>query len=114
MTIIKVIIVRKRSFSLVFDPEVKQHLQCIEAKHHSLIRRAIEEQLRFEPATEMRNRKPLQRPIALGATWEFRCGPDNRFRVLYEVDAEGRAVQILAIGVKQRNQLFIGGEEVEL
>ena len=72
---------RKQPFSLIFDPEVKQHLCAIEAKYHSLIRTTIEEQLRFEPETETRNRKPLQRPAALGATWELRFGPDNCFRL---------------------------------
>jgi len=76
---------RKQPFSLIFDPEVKQHLRAIEAKYHSLIRTTIEEQLRFEPETETRNRKPLQRPAALGATWELRFGPDNCFRLLYAV-----------------------------
>ena len=98
----------------MFDPEVKQHLRTIEAKHHSLIHAAIHEQLLFEPEVETRNRKSLQRPVALGATWELRFGPDNRFRVFYAVSREGREVRILAIGIKQRNRLVIGGEEVEL
>jgi mRNA-degrading endonuclease RelE of RelBE toxin-antitoxin system len=110
-----VTMVRKRQFSLSFDPKVKQHLRTIEAKHHSLIRTTIREQLLFEPETETRNRKPLERPaVALGATWELRFGPDNRFRVLYAVDLERYEVQILAIGVKERNRLIIGGEEVEI
>jgi len=38
------------------------------------------------------------------------CG--NRFRVLYDIDPERRVVQILAIGEKDGNRLFIGEEEV--
>jgi mRNA-degrading endonuclease RelE of RelBE toxin-antitoxin system len=105
---------RRQAFSLIVDPEVKRHLRAIEARFHSLIRDAIEEQLRFEPETETTNRKPLRQEAAFGATWELRFGPDNRFRVLYDVDPESRQVQILAIGVKERNRLTIGGEEVEL
>ena len=101
-------------FSLIYDPEVANHLQSIERKHHSLICNAIQEQLLFEPESETRNRKPLQQPAAFGATWELRFGPRNRFRVLYVVDPERQEVQILAIGVKDRNRLIIGGEEVEL
>ncbi len=41
-------------------------------------------------------------------------GPHNRFRVFYEVDSEEQTVQVLAIGLKEGNQLFIGGEEIEL
>ena len=44
----------------------------------------------------------------------FRFGPDNRFRALYDIDEEARMVQIMAIGEKQLDRLFIGGEEVQL
>lgn len=109
-----VIMPPRNPFSIVFDPEVKNHLRTIEAKHHSLIRTTIEEKLSFEPETETRNRKPLRQPAAFGATWELRFGPGNRFRVLYEVSPERGEVNILAIGVKKGNRLMIGGEEVEL
>jgi mRNA-degrading endonuclease RelE of RelBE toxin-antitoxin system len=105
---------RRQPFSLIVDPEVKQHLRAIEAKFHALIRDTIAEQLRFEPQTETTNRKPLRKEAAFGATWELRFGPDNRFRVLYDVDPESRQVLILAVAVKERNRLTIGGEEVEL
>jgi hypothetical protein len=78
-----------------------------------LIRTAIEQQLLFEPDVETSNRKPLKRPIALGAKWEIRFGPNNRSRIFYRVDCENRNVVILAIGEKKGNRLFIGGEEVE-
>jgi hypothetical protein len=87
-------------------------LRAIERKYHPLIRSTIEEQLLFEPETETRNRKPLRQPVALGATWELRFGPDNRFRVLYAVDVDSRQVQVLAVGIKEGNRLLIGGEEV--
>ncbi len=105
---------KRQPFALIYDPEVEGHLAAIETKHHPLIRNAIEEQLRFEPETVTRNRKPLERPIDLGATWELRLGPGNRFRVFYRVDTEQRRVRILAIAVKVRNRIFIAGEEVEL
>jgi hypothetical protein len=113
MTIIMVM-AKKPPFALIYDPEVGGHLAAIEPKYHSLIRRTIEEQLRFEPETATRNQKPLERPLALGARWELRLGPDNRFRVFYRVEAEERRVRILAVGVKERDRLFIAGEEVEL
>jgi len=105
---------RRQPYSLVYAPEVKQHLGAIESKYHSLIREGIEEQLLFEPCNETRNRKPLRQSVSLGAKWELRFGPKNRFRVFYEVNKDSREVQVLAIGVKERDQLFIGGEEVEL
>src|SRR5437588_7778414 len=108
------VMAKKQPFDLIYDLEVRGHLDAIETKYHSLIRTAIEEQLRFEPETATRNRKQLERPIDLGARWELRLGPDNRFRVFYRVDAERRRVRILAIAVKARNRIFLAGEEVEL
>jgi hypothetical protein len=32
---------------------------------------------------------------------------------LYEIDERARLVLVLAIGVKEGNRLFIGGEEIE-
>jgi hypothetical protein len=108
------VMAKKPSFALIYDPEVAGHLDAIEPKYHSLIRTTIEKQLRFEPETATCNRKPLERPIDLGARWELRLGPDNRFRVFYRVDADERRDRILAIAVKERNRLFLAGEEVEL
>jgi mRNA-degrading endonuclease RelE of RelBE toxin-antitoxin system len=113
-TIIMVAMARKQPFALIFDAEVRRHLHAIEAKYHGLIRSTIEEELLFEPERQTRNRKPLEPPAVLGATWELRFGPDNRFRVLYAVDPERREVQILAVGVKERNRLFVAGEEMKL
>ena len=38
----------------------------------------------------------------------------GRLRVFYEVDLAGRVVRVLAVGVKDGNNLTIGGEEVKL
>ncbi len=100
-------------FELVFAPEVVDHLDAIERKHHCLIQKTLDEQLTFTADKETRNRKPLEKPAPFGATWELRFGPKNRFRVFYEVDSAERTVLILAIGVKERNRLFISGEEFE-
>src|SRR5437879_7660602 len=72
---------KKHPFALVYADEVKPHLRAIEPKYHSVIQSEIEKQLLHEPDVETRNRKPLKRPIAFGADWELRFGPDNRFRV---------------------------------
>jgi mRNA-degrading endonuclease RelE of RelBE toxin-antitoxin system len=105
---------RRQAYALGFASEVTRYLRAIDAKYHALIREKISEQLRFEPATETTNRKPLQQPAPSGATWEIRFGPANRFRVLYDIDHGARMVRIMAIGEKQRERLFIGGEEVRL
>ncbi len=108
------IMVRKRPFTLVYDPEVSGHFRTIERKYHSLIRAAIEEQLRYEPTIETENRKPLKRPVTFGATWELRVSPNNRFRVYYRIDEEAYEVSILAVGEKKREKVYFGGEEYPL
>jgi len=103
-----------RRFTIVYTPITKQHLHTIETKYYSLIRTAVDQQLLFEPTTETRNRKPLKRPAIFTATWEIRYGPQNRFRVYYDVDLEQARVSILAIGSKEGNRVLIGGNEIEL
>jgi mRNA-degrading endonuclease RelE of RelBE toxin-antitoxin system len=101
-------------FKLIYAAQVKVHLKVIDRKYHSLIRQEIENQLRFEPDVETRNRKPLTRVVEFGADWELRCGPNNRFRMFYKINQTEREVYVIAIGIKRGNRVFIGGEEVEL
>lgn len=102
---------RRPTFTLTFAPEAIEHLDSIESKYHGLLRRTIREQLTHTPAEETRNRKPLDQPAPFEASWELRCGPNNCFRVFYQVDATAHDVQVLAVGVKDRNRLLIGKEE---
>lgn len=105
---------RRQPYTLVYARGVAQHLKFIDAKYDSLIRQNIQEQLQFQPNAETKNRKPLRQPAPFAAQWEIRFGPDNRFRVLYDIDEENHAVQIVAIGEKEGNRLIVGGEEIEL
>ena len=102
---------KRPKFTLSFTPAAVEHLDFIDVKYHSLLRRAIHEQLTYTATDQTRNRKPLIQPAPFNATWELRCGPGNRFRVFYDADEESQAVLIVAIGVKDRNRLMIGGEE---
>ena len=80
------------------------------AGQRSTVLGAIEKQLTNEPSKETRNRKPLRpNPVA---PWELRV---QQMRVFYEVN-EGPppVVQILAVGIKTRETLRIGGEEIKL
>jgi mRNA-degrading endonuclease RelE of RelBE toxin-antitoxin system len=104
---------KRPPYTLSFAPEAIEHLDQIDAKYHGLLRRTIKEQLTHTPTEETRNRKPLDQPTPFEASWELRCGPDNRFRVFYDVDSAVHQVQVLAIGVEERNRLLIGGEEYE-
>lgn len=103
-----------RQFEIIYPPIIKQQLKFIESKYYSLIRESLEKQLQFQPDVETKNRKPLKRPVVLGAKWEARFGPENRFRVFYRIDYDQEQVILLAIGEKVGNHLFIAGEEVEI
>ena len=71
---------------------------------------SLARQLAHEPTVETRNRKRL-RPNPL-APWELRIG---HLRVYFDVEEDPRlVVRIVAMGVKVRNRVWIGGEEVEL
>jgi mRNA-degrading endonuclease RelE of RelBE toxin-antitoxin system len=97
-------------YLLVYTNTFKRHMKVVPAKHHSLIRDTLEEQLKYRAEEKTRNRKPLKEPLAFKAEWELRFGPDNRFRVFYSVKAQ--TVILLALGEKKGNQLWIEGEEV--
>jgi mRNA-degrading endonuclease RelE of RelBE toxin-antitoxin system len=104
---------RRPAFAVVFDVLALDHMEAIERKYHSLIRRAVADQLVAEPDTPTRNRKPLLRETAIGAAWEVRCGPGNRFRIFYDVHRDQHLVVVLAIAREVRNQLFVGKEKFE-
>ncbi len=71
---------------------------------------AVEEQLSYQPDRETRNRKPM-RPNPL-APWELRIGS---LRAYYDIEQEPeRVVIVLAVGLKLRKRVRIGGEEIEL
>jgi len=98
-------------YAIIFAPEVLDHLDAIERRYYRLIEQTIDEQLSYAPVQETRNRKPLEQPAPFSARWELRFGPNNRFRVFYELDASERVVWVLAIGVKVGNRLLVGGKE---
>jgi len=104
---------KPRRFALRFAPQAVEHLDLIEPKYHGLLRHLIREQLTHTPTQQTRNRKPLTQPAPFAASWELRCGPGNRFRVFYDVEPAVQEVQILAVGVKDRNRLLIGKKEYE-
>jgi hypothetical protein len=101
-------------FMLRYAVRTIGHIESVEPKYRGLIRKVLDQQLRHQPLILTRNRKPMKRPSVLGATWEIRFGPGNRFRAYYDVDETEHVVEILAIGVKEGGRLRMGGEEVGL
>ena len=98
------------AYRIEYSPETDDHLRVLSARHRSAVFDAVDDQLAHQPTIETRNRKPMRpNPVA---PWELRVG---ELRVYYEVDEQPvRRVTVLAIGLKDRNRVLIGGEEVEL
>ena len=101
-------------FTIVFADQVIEHFAAVERKDHSLILDTVEQQLAHAPAAPTRNRKALRIPNAVNASWELRCGANNRYRIFYDVDIDNHFVIVLAVGKKDGNKLTIGREEFDL
>ncbi|HZY09996.1 MAG TPA: type II toxin-antitoxin system RelE/ParE family toxin [Bacteroidota bacterium] len=83
-------------------------MRALTARQQSIVLDTIEGQLRNEPTVETRNRKPMRpNPIA---PWELRIG---NLRVYYDVGMKP-VVFIRAVGIKERNQVRIGKEVINL
>jgi mRNA-degrading endonuclease RelE of RelBE toxin-antitoxin system len=97
-------------YRIDYSPDAVDHLQRLPVRDQRNVVDGVDEQLAHQPAVETRNRKPMRpNPIA---PWELRIG---QLRVYYEVKEEpDLVVTVLAVGVKERNVVRIGGEEVNL
>ena len=106
---------KQKPYRIDFAEAIRKHLGAIDGRLHRDIFDTIDEQLRHQPSVETRNRKPMERPTSWGiGMWELRFGPSNELRVYYKIDEKQHIVNIVAIGVKVRNRLVVGGQEVEL
>lgn len=93
-------------YQIEFTPEALDDLTALKKNEQTEILDSTEEQLRFEPATETRNRKRMRlNPVA---EWELRIG---RFRVLYNVEEEVKIVSIEAVGIKIGSNLVFRGKK---
>jgi mRNA-degrading endonuclease RelE of RelBE toxin-antitoxin system len=78
-----------------------EDLQWFRKHEQNLIVDGIDQQLRYEPTVETRNRKRMQ--VNEHAEWELRIGD---FRVLYNVESQVRIVETQRIGEKRGNAFF--------
>jgi mRNA-degrading endonuclease RelE of RelBE toxin-antitoxin system len=95
-------------FIINLVPSVYEDLDVYKAREHRIIIDAIEKFLGFDADVESKKRKKL-RPNPL-APWELRIG---EYRIFYDVETKD-IVNVLAIGHKVHNELFIRGKRVEL
>ena len=97
-------------YIIEYSPGAEDHLGWLTTRQQRIVLDAVDRQLVEQPNVETRNRKPM-RPNAV-APWELRIG---NLRVYYEMKDDPQfTVTILAIGIKDRNQVRIAGERIKL
>jgi mRNA-degrading endonuclease RelE of RelBE toxin-antitoxin system len=95
-------------FQISFTPSAEADLAYFKAADQRIIVAAIRVHLATDANSESRRRKRLTaNPVA---PWELRVGDH---RVFFEIDTDV-TVTVLAIGVKDHNDLLIRGRKVEL
>jgi hypothetical protein len=115
------------AYRIEYSGDAEDHLRGLTARQRSIVLDTVLKQLQHQPTVETRNRKFMEpNPVA---PWELRI---RNLRVYYRVveateapesDEESPADQgvsrqgvvvVTAVGVKLRNRVRIGGEEIEL
>jgi len=96
-------------YEIEFTKGAYQHLERLRRFDRNIILDSIKGELAQKPQEETRNKKLLrQNPLA---DWELRI---RQYRIFYDIDENQGVVRILAIGLKERDKVIIGGEEVRL
>jgi mRNA-degrading endonuclease RelE of RelBE toxin-antitoxin system len=98
------------AYVIEYSPDAEDHLRRLATRQQRTVVDAVDRQLVNQPTVETRNRKSMRpNPIA---PWELRIGD---LRVYYEVSDEPQPrVTVLAIGIKERDRVRIGGEIIKL
>ena len=98
------------AFEIQYSPDAEQHVRLLATRDRAIVLDAVDERLGHEPDVETKNRKPMRpNPVA---PWELRIGD---LRVYYDISEEpDKIVYVRAIGIKERNTVRIGGEEIRL
>lgn len=98
------------AYVIEYSPEAEDHMRWLTARQQKIVLDTVDRQLVNQPNVETRNRKPMRpNPVA---PWELRIG---NLRVYYEVnDHPESTVVVLAVGIKDRDRVRIGGETVKL
>jgi len=85
-----------------FSPDAVRQFRRLRAAERSRVKQAIKASLaEDDAATSSKNRFPLRRPLG-SASFELRVG---KIRLFYRV--AGNEVEVMLIGRKEGNQLFI-------
>mgnify|MGYP001226891044 CR=1 FL=1 len=96
-------------FFVKFTDEAKDDFRYFTKAQQKVILDETEEQLSYQPRVETKHRKELrENPIA---SYELRLGD---IRVFYNIYEEDNVVDIVAIGWKEHNDLYIRGVKVKI
>ncbi len=95
-------------YEIIYSMSARAMIKSLTAADRSRLVDEVEAQLRHQAEVEAINRKRLRRNQQ-ELQWELRIG---HLRVLYNI--EDGAVNIVYIGVKRNNKLFIEGREFPL
>lgn len=97
-------------FRIDYAPATVSHLTALTPRQRATALDGIARHLFVDPMVETRHRKPMRsNPLA---PWELRPG---NLRVYFDVVSEPEpVVEVLAIGVKDRNRVRIGKKTMEL
>ena len=96
-------------YTIEYTQRALADLKTLKKHEQREILDAIDTQLTYEPAVEVRNRKRM-RPNPY-AEWELRIGD---FRVLYSVDEQVRIVEIQRVGEKRGEGFFFRGRREDV
>jgi mRNA-degrading endonuclease RelE of RelBE toxin-antitoxin system len=96
-------------FTIEITEEAIEDLEYFDKATRVTILDTVERQLADQPLQETRNRKPLRPGSKFN--WELRVA---NYRVFYDVIQETVIVNVVAVGYKEHNKLYIRGQEVKL
>jgi mRNA-degrading endonuclease RelE of RelBE toxin-antitoxin system len=96
-------------YDIEFAPQAFEDLKSFRKFEQQKIISGIDDQLKYEPTEETRNRFRM-RPNEVAA-WELRI---EQYRVFYNVEEIVQIVRIEVIGLKIGNQLFVRGQRRSL
>jgi hypothetical protein len=100
------------AYEILFADETGEHLAALTAGQKATVFEAIARQLPREPTRTTRNRKPMdpdKRDFI--APWELRVGSLRVYSAVENVLSP--RVVIVAVGIKGRERLRIGGKDVD-
>lgn len=98
-----------RMYDIDYTEDAIEDLQWFRKHEQNMIVDGIDEQLRYEPTLETRNRKRMRQNDK--ADWELRIGD---YCILYMVGVQVRIVEIQRIGEKRGNAFFFRGRKTDL